>query len=126
MARARILIVDDDVFVRKTLRRALGEHDLVLAEDGGQALEILRVSGPFDVILCDLMMPHVSGMDLYELLRQESPGQELCMVFLTGGAADGHTHEFVSRVANQVIEKPFDFHRLRGVVNEILAARARS
>lgn len=120
MASGRILIVDDDVFVRKSLKRALGTYEVVLAQDGEQALEILATAEPFDVILCDLMMPGVSGMDLYDHVRQRSPGKEEKMVFLTGGAVTDEAETFVKQASNPVIEKPFDFQRLRSVIEAMV------
>lgn len=120
MPTGRILIIDDDAFVRKTLRRALGAHDLTMAEDGARAIELLAGAEAFDVILCDLMMPAVSGIDLYIHLREHAPGQERVMVFLTGGVVDADAREFLAGLDNPVIEKPFDYHRLRGVIDELL------
>jgi CheY-like chemotaxis protein len=123
MAKRRILIIDDDVFVRRTLSRALATHDLTMAEDGARAIEILGSAERFDVILCDLMMPAVSGIDLYIHLCEHAPGQERSMVFLTGGAVDAAARDFLADLENPVIEKPFDYHRLRGVIDEILESR---
>lgn len=120
MDKKRILIIDDDAFVRKTLKRALGAFDLTLAEDGEQAIEILAAAAPFDVILCDLMMPGVTGIDVYEHLRQSASGQERVMVFLTGGVVDASARAFLDSLDNRVIEKPFDYHRLRGAIDEML------
>lgn len=122
MATGRILIVDDDAFVLKALRRALMQYDLELAQDGEKALEILGRAPSFDLILCDLMMPDVSGMDIYEHLRRSAPGQEEKIVFLTGGAVTEDASRFVARIANSVLEKPFDYHRLRGVVEDMLGS----
>ena len=120
MSPARILIVDDEPFVRKTLGRVLGKYELVLAASGEEALEHLDGEKPFDLILCDLMMPVVSGMELYERLREQAPGQEDIIVFLTGGVFTADARDFVARISNPVIEKPFDFQRLRSVIDDML------
>jgi hypothetical protein len=87
-ARGRLLIVDDEVSVGRSLQALLEhEHDVALAESGNAALEAIASTGQtFDVIMCDLMMPGMSGMDLYEQIRRRHAGLEQRMVFMTGGA----------------------------------------
>jgi CheY-like chemotaxis protein len=126
MTTGRILIVDDDMFVRNSLRRTLMQHEVTMAEDGREAIELIETRANldcgerFDVILCDLMMPGVTGMDLYAHLKEHAPGYEERMVFLTGGAVDGETNEFMRSVPNPVLEKPFNFQRLRDAITRIL------
>lgn len=112
---ARILIVDDEPFVRNALCRALKGYELVTAANGQEALAHLA-GGPFDLILCDLMMPGVSGMDIYQHLCERHPGREQLLVFLTGGVFTDEAHAFVSGIANPVVQKPFNFQQLRSLV----------
>lgn len=112
---ARILIVDDEPFVRNALCRALKGYELVTAANGQEALAQLA-AGAFDLILCDLMMPGVSGMDIYQYLRERYPGRERLLVFLTGGVFTDEAHDFVSGIANPVVQKPFNFQQLRSLV----------
>jgi len=79
-----VLVVDDDPTVLRSFRRALRTHDLATATNGREALEILSKDPGFDVILCDLMMPEITGMDIYERLRELGGGLERRMVFLSG------------------------------------------
>jgi two-component system NtrC family sensor kinase len=118
---ARILIVDDEPFVRNALGRALRGYDLVTAASGEEALVHLSAGQPFDLILCDLMMPGVSGMDLYQHLRQRHPGREQQIVFLTGGVFTDEAQEFVSGISNAVVQKPFNFQQLRSIVHDRVA-----
>ena len=113
---ARILIVDDEPFVRNALCRALRGYELVTAANGQEAMAHLTADGPFDLILCDLMMPGVSGMDIYLHLRARHPGHEQLLVFLTGGVFTDEAHEFVSSISNPVVQKPFNFQQLRSLV----------
>ena len=69
MERYRILIVDDDPLVVKAMRRLLHRHDVTTAPGGAEALAILEQRSDFDVILCDLMMPGVTGMDVLRTTR---------------------------------------------------------
>lgn len=118
---ARILIVDDEPFVRNALGRALRGYDLVTAGSGEEALAHLSDGEPFDLILCDLMMPGVSGMDLYKHLRQRHPGREQQIVFLTGGVFTDDAQDFVAGISNAVVQKPFNFQQLRSLVRDRVA-----
>ncbi len=117
---ARILIIDDDPFVRNALSRVLKEHDLTQAAGGQEGLECLAKDASFALILCDLMMPEVSGIDIYEYLRQNHPLCAQTLVFLTGGVFTDEAQDFLARIDNQVVEKPFDFPVLRRVIDEHL------
>jgi two-component system, cell cycle sensor histidine kinase and response regulator CckA len=120
--RGRILIVDDEISVARTLKALLqNEHDLTLACGGSQALSTI-VSAPrsFDVIMCDLMMPGMSGMELYERLKQEHPGLERRMVFMTGGVSMDRARDFLATSSNLTFEKPFDFDRLRQTLRRLV------
>jgi signal transduction histidine kinase/ActR/RegA family two-component response regulator len=117
--RRRILILDDDRPVAAALALELEDHDVVVAESGREALEILRHDQDFDVILCDLMMPEISGMDVYEALRLIDPALRGRVVLMTGGAFTARARQFVSEVDALVIEKPFHPGQLHAIVNAL-------
>ena len=114
--RVRILIVDDDRPVAAAIALELSDHDVVVAESGREALEILHRDKSFDVILCDLMMPEVSGMDVYEAVRLTDPGLLARIVLMTGGAFTSRAREFLSSIATPLLEKPFEARELRDLV----------
>jgi CheY-like chemotaxis protein/two-component sensor histidine kinase len=117
--RGRVLVIDDEAMIGRAIERSLSrEHDVVVAESGDLALRRFRAGERFDVILCDLMMPHVTGMDLYDALVELDRKQADCIVFMTGGAFTERSREFVAKVTNLRIEKPFELTRLRELVNE--------
>lgn len=118
----RILIIDDEPLVRRALRRLLREHDVVEAPSGSAGLEILADDERFDVILCDVMMPDVTGIDLYERLRDERPELGERLVFMTGGAFDGQVGDLMRAVVGEtpVVQKPFQSEQLRRVLAERL------
>jgi PAS domain S-box-containing protein len=119
--RGRILIVDDELVVAKAIRRMLGrEHDVVVITSAREALDRIVSGERFDVILCDLMMPIVTGAQFYDELTLLSPGIAARIVFLTGGAFTAKTREFLDRVPNARLEKPFESQTLRALVNERL------
>ncbi|MGC4065669.1 MAG: response regulator [Polyangiaceae bacterium] len=119
VGRGRILLVDDDPGIGKGLRLLLeDEHDVTCFEDPQEALrELLRDSG-YDLIFCDLMMPKLSGMDLYQVLRFNRPGYETRMVFMSGGAFTAAARAFLSQVTNARIEKPFNVQALRSLLKQ--------
>jgi signal transduction histidine kinase/DNA-binding response OmpR family regulator len=117
--RARILIVDDDPMLSSVMRRALSnEHEVVAINAASEALDRMRAGERFDLILCDLMMPQMTGMDLYATLRNVDPASADRMIFMTGGAFTPVARAFLDEVPNQRMEKPFDVQHLRSIVND--------
>jgi PAS domain S-box-containing protein len=114
--RARVLIVDDDAGVAKALARVLRAHDVVLATNGREALDLLVAGRIFDVILCDMMMPVMSGMELYAQLAATLPDLARKIVFVTGGTFTPPAKAFLDNVPNERIGKPFDMDPLRAMV----------
>jgi len=120
----RILIVDDEEGIRHAMARMLRAHDTVLADSGAAAKRILEKDRDFELILCDMMMPEVSGMDLHRWLVDHDPKLAARLVFVSGGAFTPRTSEYLARVDNPSIAKPFDVKRLRSLVRQcVLAAR---
>jgi CheY-like chemotaxis protein len=107
LRRARIVIIDGELQLGRTLRSALEMHDIVLATSGREGLELLLAGSPPDLILCDMMMPDVSGVGVYEALRRDRP--ELCdrFVFMTGGAFSEASLQFVAGPGARRLHKPF-------------------
>lgn len=111
--RARILVVDDEPMVCKTVRRWLGrEHDVVLAESAEEAERVLAQDHGFDLVLSDLIMPGRSGMELYEHCREHHPRLAPRFVFMSGGAFTQRARVFLERVPNPRLDKPIDMRRL--------------
>jgi signal transduction histidine kinase/CheY-like chemotaxis protein len=116
-----ILVVDDDALVGDVIRVSLAaEHDVVVVTAASEVLQRIATGERFDLILCDLMMPVMTGMDLHAELERVDPGQASRMVFLTGGAFTPRAREFLSRVTNPKLEKPFDPQALRTFVRDRL------
>jgi DNA-binding NtrC family response regulator len=74
----------------------------------------------FDAILCDLMMPEMSGMDLYAEIARAFPDYRERMVFITGGAFTPSAKTFLDEVANERLEKPFDPQGVRSLVQRLI------
>jgi signal transduction histidine kinase len=117
--RGRVLIIDDELVLARALGRAIErEHDVAIESSGETALRQIVAGSRFDLILCDLMMPQMTGMELYDHLVREVPEQAARMVFLTGGAFTPSARKFLDDVSNQRIEKPFDSQQVLAIVNE--------
>jgi CheY-like chemotaxis protein len=119
--RARILVVDDEAALGAILRRMLTpEHHVLAVTSGRAALDRMSRGERFDVIFCDLMMPDVTGMDLHAELERSCPDQAEKMVFMTGGAFTRGARDFLDRVPNRRIDKPFDAESVRAMVHALV------
>jgi PAS domain S-box-containing protein len=108
-SRRKVLLVDDEVMIRRALRRLLEpQHEVVLADSGEWALDSIMSGTHYDVILCDLMMPDMTGMEIYERLIAESSPLAARMVFMTGGAFSQRSREFLDECGRPVISKPIE------------------
>ena len=116
-----ILVVDDELSLLKTMQRMLENYHSVKTILGGEAaIEILQqASQPFDVIICDLNMPHVSGADLFHFVAEYFPGLEHKMIFITGGVYTSMMKDFLDSIQNPVLEKPFTPKDLLGAIDRI-------
>ncbi|MEP7122908.1 MAG: response regulator [Byssovorax sp.] len=122
--RGQLLIVDDDAKVLAMLDRILGHrHDVTLANDGAEALAVITAGRRFDLVLCNLMMPKMNGMDLYERVEKIAPEQTSGFVFLCGGAVTQRATEFLEGHAGQRFDKPFQLHELEAMIADRLTER---
>jgi CheY-like chemotaxis protein len=119
--RGRILVVDDEELVLRSVRRILSqEHDVLAMVSAQEALTVCAGGEKFDLILCDLMMPDMTGMDLHRELSLVSPEQADRMIFITGGAFTEKARAFLSETPKEHLEKPFYSANLRAIVQRYL------
>ncbi len=119
--RGRVLVVDDERAIGDSVRRVLrSEHEVVVLTNAEEARDLVARGDRFDVILCDLMMPKMTGMDLHAALVTLAPDQAERMVLLTGGAFTSTARHFLEAVPNLCIEKPFDSAHLRAIVRGLV------
>lgn len=113
----RVLVVDDEAAVGRTIQRLLGEHyEVVVLTAGKEAIELLRdTDAEFDLILCDLTMPDVSGMDVYTQVVQARADVGQRFVFMTGGTFSPRARDFLDQVSNERLDKPFDLQTVRNL-----------
>jgi PAS domain S-box-containing protein len=119
--RGRVLLVDDEQMVLNAMKRTLGsEHEVREFNRAQAALDWLKQGQPWDLILCDLMMPEMTGWEFHDALAQRWPERAGDIVFVTGGAFTAGARDFLSRVKNPRLEKPFDPQVLRQLVGTFL------
>jgi signal transduction histidine kinase len=115
--RARVLVVDDEVTIGRVLARSLGRyHDVVTLTSGKEALARIASGERFDAIISDLMMPEVTGMEIYEMLSRIAPDQAKRIIFITGGAFTDQARAFLGAVPNPRIEKPFEVANILAMI----------
>jgi PAS domain S-box-containing protein len=119
--RGRVLVIDDEETLAQAMRRYLAlDHEVEALTSARAALDLIEGGQRYDVILCDVMMPNITGMDFYARVRALEPALADQIVFVTGGAFTTTAREFLDHVPNRRIEKPFDLKALRAVVNELI------
>ncbi len=122
--RLRVLVIDDEPLVGRSLKRMLGqEHDVSIATSGEGALAVLRRES-FDLVLCDLMIPDLPGYAIHEQLRASDPALARRLVFVTGGAFTDRARQFLEEMDGRVLHKPFDRAALQRVIERAAAARS--
>jgi PAS domain S-box-containing protein len=122
LRRGRLLVVDDEPMMARAVERLFSvEHEVTTTTDPKAAVEMLRSGKRFDVILCDLMMPKMSGMDVYSEVVALDADQGRRMVFMTGGAFTPRIVSFLESVANPRVEKPIDRASLHAIIRAQMA-----
>ncbi len=118
--RRRILVIDDEPSIGEVIHDGLeDEHDVTYCDNGVQAEKVLRENPHFDLILCDLTMPILDGMELFNRIRISSPHLVEKFVFMTGGAVTPAACAFLEAVQDRVLYKPFTLSMVRSIVEKI-------
>jgi two-component system NtrC family sensor kinase len=109
----RLLLVDDEASVLNALRRTLkAKHEVTTAAGVKEALSLLENGGAFDAVLCDVAMPDGGGEGLYATLNRSHPQLAGRTFFITGGALEPKSREFIEQHRDRVLLKPFDSQQL--------------
>jgi len=117
----RILVIDDEPLIGRVIRTALsGEHEVSVVQRAADALNLLEIDQTFDLVLCDVVMPDLSGPELYATIAKRWSHLTGRLVFMTGGAFTPGTLDFLARVPTRVLSKPFTVDRLRGLVRDFV------
>lgn len=117
----RILILDDEEPIRLVLTKALERlgYPLDVASSTPEAL-ILLSNAEYDLVICDIQMPGLSGIDFYRELEENYPSLTDRILFMTGDLVQTDVENFLDRIKANVLRKPFDLTGLYQKVNSIL------
>jgi DNA-binding NtrC family response regulator len=116
-----ILIVDDDVAIRDTLYELLSDqYQCTAASTASEALQHLDVE-TYDVVLTDLTMPELSGIDLLQLIRAR--GMDIPVVFISGRGSETYTEELIKLGAFGYVTKPFNLDDIENIVARALESK---
>jgi CheY-like chemotaxis protein len=113
------LLIDDNELVARSIAILLeDQYEVVIECAAKRALELIREDG-FEIILCDLSMPLISGSELYERVLEDNPEEASRMIFMTGGAFDETSQRFLDDSPQPWLTKPFDHAELREAIERI-------
>ncbi|WP_428269306.1 PAS domain S-box protein [Haliangium sp.] len=117
----QILCIDDEPDMGEALHLMLGKHhELTFETSGHRALARLRAGERYDVVLCDLMMPGMSGMDFYQALSDLDPELAERCAFMTGGSFTPAARSFAENLpSTRLLEKPFVGDSVRALVERL-------
>lgn len=118
--RGRVLVIDDEALVARSLARLLAAHEVTVLTSATEVLNRITGGERWDVVLCDLMMPEMTGMELEERLAVVAPEMVPRFVYLTGGAFTERSRAFLA-AGRPHLEKPVEPAVLRARVAERVA-----
>jgi CheY-like chemotaxis protein len=120
---ANVLVIDDEPLIQRTITRVLeGEHLFTSRTSAVAALDLIRSGQRFDVIVSDMAMPELTGVELHNELLTFAPDQARRMIFITGGGFGQATMEFLETVRERRLWKPFSVFELRERIRTLIAA----
>lgn len=118
---ARVLFAEDEEMIRRVAPELLEPHEVVAVGSGREAIALLARGDHFDAIVCDLQMPDLGGVDVYEWIAKHRPELATRIAFMTGGAFTERSHRFLAETARPRLEKPLDLKRVHHVLGVLLA-----
>ena len=123
-ARRRILVVDDEPYIGRIVQLKLesGPYDVDVVHDGRSALDLLRADKPVDLILLDIMMPHMSGFDVLAELRRLPHRADTPVMMLTAKGQETDRERAAELGASDFLTTPFSPKKLLARIDEIFAA----
>lgn len=122
--QVNILIIEDEQHLAEAFQMMLIKlYEVQAVLTGKAGLEQLLSEKHFDIILCDLSLPDLSGMELYSTVKLSKPGLEQNFMFLTGGAFTRQSQVFLQSISNPVLNKPILANELRDKVKEMVQAQ---
>ena len=115
---ARLMVIDDEPMLGQTLQLAFqDQHEVMVVSSGRTAIDALDRDPEFDLILCDLMMPETSGMEVWRALNERHPEVLPRFVFMTGGAFTDDARDFLEQYEGLQLEKPFNVRQVEALLD---------
>jgi PAS domain S-box-containing protein len=119
LRRLRVLVVDDETLLARSIElQLIGIHEVVVTTSGSEALSLIKSGATFTTVLCDVMLPDMSGMDLFEVIKQKHPTFNAHFVFMTGGSFSPRLFKFLQTHAVPCLEKPFSVEQLHEALEQ--------
>lgn len=120
VSRRQVLVIDDEPALAAMIGRMIeDDFDVEIISDPRRAMASITALGrTHDVILCDLMMPYMSGAELFRDASLARPGIERRFVFMTGGTFTPWVAEFLAGCDRPCLEKPFAYDALRAILTD--------
>jgi CheY-like chemotaxis protein len=118
-SRKRVLVIDDDRGVREVIRLILEDYQVEEASLAVDVSDQLLAGDRYDVIICDLIMPFMTGAELHASLPESSPMRH-AFIFMTGGSLPRPIRQFLETFAPPVLTKPFTVSQVKAAVAEVL------
>ena len=117
-------MIDDDAALARSIELVLADHHHVEVHTSARrALARLEAGVRYDAIVCDVMMPEMTGIDFYAEVSRLLPELASQIIFMTGGAFTVRAREFLDRIENPQLDKPFDSARLLSLIARQVARR---
>jgi len=122
VTKAKILVIDDEPMIRQLVSRVLSEegHEVEAVGNAADALKRIE-SKRYSLILLDIKMPGISGIELYKQFQEIAPSLKKRVVFITGDVMGKRTTDFLAKTKAPYMMKPFEAEQLKTEINRILA-----
>ena len=116
--RPKVLVIEDDPLIARVMQRVLAaEFDVTVTQEGQSAIGLMRRQF-FAAVVTDVMMPGLTGLDVFKTLRMDNPLQASRVVFVTGCAWAEDLDDQLRETGRPVLEKPFSFAALSEIVRQ--------
>ena len=118
--RPRVLLIEDEPGIRRALTRVLRANtDVITAKRGDEAIQKLMKGLEVEVVICDLLLPGATGMDVHSFIERHRPELLRRLLFVTGGATSPKTRDFAHKHRDALLLKPLDARRLQLVIDSV-------
>jgi CheY-like chemotaxis protein len=115
-----LLVVEDNLLICRAMHRYLNTHEVTSETRPDLALDRILRGDRYDAILCDLLMPEMTGIAFYTYVRDAAPDQARRIIFMTAAADDARLKPMLDALPNPYLAKPIDVARLRKLLDDLL------